>query len=94
MTILFVIGTIQTFILNKCWTFGYQDVEKSIIAKYAIIYGGAYLTNLVALTFFVDYLGFSHEIVQGILIPLVAALLFMLQRYWVFRKFNPMMISE
>jgi len=94
MTILFVIGTIQTFIINKHWTFGYKDFEKSIFAKYVMIYGGAYLINLVALMLFVDYLRFPHEIVQGIMILLIAPLLFMLQRYWVFRKLNPMIISE
>ena len=94
MTILFVIGTVQTFILNKRWTFGYKDFEKYIFAKYIIIYGGAYLINLVALMLFVDYLGFPHKIVQGIMIILVAVLLFMLQRYWVFRKLNPMVIGK
>ena len=94
MTSLFVVGTIQTFIFNKRWTFGYQDCEKSIFAKYVIIYGGAYLINLVALMLFVDYSGFPHEIVQGTMILPVAVLLLVLQRYWIFRKPNPMMIAK
>lgn len=85
MTILFVIGTIQTFTLNKSWTFQYRGFNKYIPAKYILIYGGAYVTNLLGLMFFVDYLRFPDEIVQGVMILTVAVLLFMLQRYWVFR---------
>lgn len=89
MTILFVMGIVQTFIVNKRWTFNYQGFEKSIFAKYVMIYVGAYLTNFFGLMLFVDYLSFPHMIVQGIIVLTGAVLLFMLQRYWVFRKLNP-----
>jgi putative flippase GtrA len=94
MTILFVIGTIQTFTLNKNWTFQYQGFNKSILAKYMLIYSGAYITNLLGLMFFVDYLHLPDEIVQGVMIFLVAVLLFLLQRYWVFRKLNATIILD
>lgn len=86
MTILFAIGTIQTFIFNKRWTFGYKDYGKSIFSKYVIVYVGSYLINLVTLMLFVDYFRFPHEIVQGVSILMIAVLLFMFQRYWVFKK--------
>ena len=88
MSILFVIGTIQTFTLNKNWTFQYQEFNKPVLAKYILIYGGAYITNLLGLMFFVDYLKLPHAIVQGVMILLVAVLVFLLQRHWVFSKLN------
>ncbi len=94
MSLLFVIGTIQTFVFNRRWTFQYQVVERSIFVKYLTTYGVAYLINLVALMLFVDYLSFSHEIVQGVMILLLPVPLFVLQRYWVFRELKPMMITE
>ena len=89
MTVLFVMGIIQTFNVNKRWTFKYQGFEKSILAKYVMIYGGAYITNFFGLMLFVDYLSFPHMIVQAIMVCILAILLFMLQRYWVFRNPNP-----
>ena len=94
MSILFVIGTIQTFILNKNWVFKYQWLNKTIVARYILIYGGAYLANLLGLMFFVDYLNFPHEIVQGVMIPVVGVTLYMLQRNWVFRKLSTITISN
>jgi putative flippase GtrA len=44
-----------------------------------------YALNLFALLLLVDYLGWSHEWVQGAMIVFVAVILFLLQRFWVFR---------
>lgn len=88
MTLLFTFGTIQTFYFNKRWTFSYRGFEKSVFTKYVVIYGIAYTTNLVGLVVLVDYLRFTHEIVQGIMIIAIAILLFLIQKHWVFRKFK------
>lgn len=88
MTLLFTVGTLQTFFFNKHWTFSFRGFEKSIFTKYVVIYGIAYTTNLAGLVLLVDHLRFNHEIVQGIMIIAIAILLFLIQKHWVFRNFK------
>jgi len=85
MTLLFVAGTLQTFIFNRRWTFEHQGIVRTSFAKYLLTYFFAYILNLAALFFFADHLGYEHQIVQGLMIVFIAVVLFILQRYWVFR---------
>lgn len=85
MTLLFVAGTLQTFIINKHWTFGHRGLTQSSFIKYVIAYGSAYILNLGMLFLFVDLLGCPHQIVQGLMVVVIAGGLFVLQRFWIFR---------
>lgn len=85
MTFLFVVGTMQTFVFNKRWTFTHQGYLQASFLKYLAVYGFAYLLNLTSLLVFSDHLGLPHQIVQGVMIISLAILLFLLQKYWVFR---------
>lgn len=85
MTLLFVVGTLQTFVFNKRWTFTHQGYLQASFLKYLAVYGFAYLLNLTSLLVFADHLGLPHQIVQGVMILSLAILLFLLQKYWVFR---------
>jgi putative flippase GtrA len=85
MTLLFAVGVIQTFAFNKRWTFGYQGFVQAAFLKYVIIYALAYLLNLTALLVLVDNLGYPHQVVQGVMILTLAVMLFLLQKFWVFR---------
>lgn len=89
MTLLFAVGTLQTFVFNKRWTFAHQGLIPVSLLRYVAIYSLAYLLNLAALLFFVDYLGLPHQIVQGVMILMLAAMLFLLQKFWVFRTPSP-----
>ena len=84
MTLLYGVGVLQTFLFNRRWTFGHQGHIHSAFVRYIIVYFLGYLVNFSALYIFVDVLGFFHQLVQGIMIILVAMLLFVLQRFWVF----------
>lgn len=84
MTLLFFAGFLQTFVFNKNWTFEYRSSHRECLDKYAFIYGAAYLLNLVALLIFADYLRWPHQWVQGVMIFVIAAMLFFFQKYWVF----------
>lgn len=84
MSILFGVGTAQTFFFNKRWSFEYADHDRSVILRYFASYCIGYLINLVALLLLVDHFGFSHMIVQGAMILTVAVLMFLLQKFWVF----------
>ena len=85
MTLLFLAGTLQTFFFNKTWTFSHQGLYSSTFVKYLSAYGFAYLLNLAALIILVDRMTLPHQAVQGVMIVMVALLLFILQKLWVFR---------
>jgi putative flippase GtrA len=85
MTLLYLVGTLQTFIFNKRWTFSHHGNIQQSLLRYLAAYGACYILNLALLYTFVDSLGWSHALVQGLAILIVAALLFLVQKYWVFR---------
>lgn len=86
MTLLYVTGTLQTFVFNKIWTFSYVGCTPQSLVRYIIAYGSGYVLNLLLLALMVDQYDYSHAIVQGVAIVLVALWLFVLQKYWVFPK--------
>jgi putative flippase GtrA len=86
MTITYSIGVAQSFLLNKNWTFNYKGRVGSAFFRYFIIYAFGYFINFIALYIFVDLMMWPHKIVQAGMILIVAAVLFCLQKAWVFRK--------
>lgn len=86
MTLLYMVGVVQTFIFNKRWSFDYNGPYRQTFLRYGICYGVGYFVNLSALYFFVDHLGWSHQVVQGVMVLVVAVFLFVLQKFWVFRS--------
>lgn len=74
-----------TFFLNKKWSFGHNGRISTSAVRYLIAYVGCYALNVSVLKFFFGYLGYSHLVVQAIAIPVIALLLFVTQKYWVFR---------
>ena len=84
MSLLYGVGILQTFLFNKRWTFGHRGAHRSVFARYCFVYGLGYVVNLLALVLFVDQAGLQHQWVQGVMIVVVALLLFTAQRYWVF----------
>jgi len=84
MTLLFVLGTLQTFVFNKRWSFKYRDPDRTALWRYLATYALGYVVNLAALMLLVDTAGFPHAIVQAAMIIVVALLMFTLQKFWVF----------
>lgn len=85
MTLLFTIGFVQTFFFNRFWTFEDQGLIRSTFAKYFLAYFFAYIINITALYVFSDLFGYRHQIIQGLMVFIVALFLFVVQRYWVFK---------
>lgn len=86
MTLVYIVGVLQTYIVNRRWTFLYRGEISGSMLRYVAAYASGYLFNLVALLVLVDVFDLPHRVVQGILILLVAVLIFLLQKYWVFRQ--------
>jgi len=84
MTLLYTVGILQTFLLNRRWTFDDRSAIHGTFSRYIITYALGYLFNLGLLYILVDEVGLPHQIVQGVLIFVVAVFLFLLQKYWVF----------
>ena len=86
MSLLYIFGVLQTFVLNKKWTFSHHGYLSVTFVRYISLYAVGYLINLGVLIVMVDRLGYSHEWVQGMTVMMVAVLLFVMQRVWVFRS--------
>lgn len=86
MTLLYALGVLQTFVFNRGWTFGHRGRASHAFVRYVAAYACGYALNLGALLLLVDRLGFAHEAVQGLMILALAVMLFLLQRFWVFRE--------
>ncbi|MFS0758104.1 GtrA family protein [Noviherbaspirillum sp. 1P10PC] len=88
MSLLYLIGTLQTFVFNKRWSFQYHGTDKMVLVRYLATYGFGYALNLVMLIILVDYANLPHLIVQATMIVAVAGLTFILQKFWVFAPSN------
>ncbi len=85
MSLLYVLGVMQTFLFNRTWSFGHRTGLHGAFARYVASYGLGYMLNLVVLWIAVDRLALPHQMVQGVMILVLAMLLFLLQKFWVFR---------
>ena len=84
MTLVFAAGVVQTYFLNREWSFSYRNRERSTFLKYCAVYIGAYLLSLLLMWVLVDYFGFLHQLVQIFLIVLSAIVIFLSLKFWVF----------
>jgi putative flippase GtrA len=78
------VGT--AFYLNKKWSFSHEGRISTSAVRYLIVYLFCYVSNVSVLKFFSGYLGYSHLIVQAITIIVIALLLFLAQKHWVFKN--------
>jgi len=88
MTLVYILGVAIGFVLNRSWTFSHKGRWSPAFLRYVLAYVFGYFFNLCMLYLFVDAINLPHQPVQGILILLTAAFLFLLQKYWVFRTFS------
>lgn len=84
MSLMYAIGVLQTFVFNRNWSFRFAGAAAPALVRYALAYALGYVINLLALLLFVDRIGLPHQWVQGALIVVVAVMLFLAQRYWIF----------
>ncbi len=84
MTGVYLVGVLQTFVFNKRWSFHFDGAARPALIRYAIAYVFGYVVNLLALLILVDQARLPHQLIQGVMILVVAVILFFAQRYWVF----------
>jgi putative flippase GtrA len=85
MTLAYACGVAVGFAINRHWTFGHQGVLWRNLPAYLAVYAAGYLINLAALVMFVDRMQWPHEGVQAVMVFVIAAFTFMMQKLWVFQ---------
>lgn len=84
-TIAYGLGVSLAFHVNRSWTFQHAGRGLTALHRFLAAYAIGYLLNLALLYLLVDLAGLTHEWVQGAAIVMVAAVLFPLQKHWVFQ---------
>lgn len=86
MTALYILGVLQTFVANRTWSFGHRGPAAFALKRYHMAYLLAFCLNFGVMFLFVDCLGYSDKLVQGCMVVIVGLLLFVVQKYWVFKS--------
>ncbi len=86
MSLLYMVGVLQTFVFNKSWTFRYSGQGRSAFRRHVLLYAVGYGVNLLLMAVLVDTLRWPHQWVMAGLVVLMAAFFFVGQKFWVFRQ--------
>jgi putative flippase GtrA len=84
MTTVYVLGVLLGFLAHRRWSFEHKGSARPAMVRYVAAYLLGYLVNLGGLEAGVRILGIRHELVQAVMIVVVAALMFLLQKHYVF----------
>lgn len=85
MTGIFIFAVSASFIGNKKLTFGHEGAYRRTYARFWAVYGGCYVFNYCTMYAAVDLAGYRHQLVQLGLIVFDAPVVFLLQKFVVFR---------
>jgi len=86
MTLMYIIGALIGFVLNRKWTFAHFGESARAAFRYVLAHLFGYVLNFLILFTFVDRLGCAHQWVQAMAIIIVAGVLFLIFKYYVFIK--------
>jgi putative flippase GtrA len=84
MSVLFALGIAVSFVFNRRWAFEHTGPAASSLCRFFAVYLLGYVLNFLALWIFHDQLGYAHQWVQAAATVSIAALSFLLNRYFVF----------
>lgn len=90
MTASFAAGCGLTYFAHGRYSFRYGATNPALVVKYVFVYGSAYALNLAGLWFGTKRLGLSPRLVQVAMVLLIGVYLFLLARFFVFRKPSPL----
>lgn len=84
VTIMYPIGALIAYSSHARYSFSYRGDNVSGLFRYVIAHVIGYGANVSLLYIFFERMGFPHQLVQAMAIFIVAGLLFVLFRYFVF----------
>ena len=86
VTLMYPIGALTAYFGHEKYSFAYNGSKSQGVFRYTVAHLIGYCVNVAMLFVFYEWLGYPHQIVQGIAIVVVAGVLFLLFRYYVFRQ--------
>lgn len=89
MTMVYVAGVLLGFLGNRYWAFRSASHSNFSIIRYFAAYAFGYIVNLAGLHLGASVLNIPHEWVQGFMVIIVAVIMFILQKYFVFAIGQP-----
>lgn len=84
ITLLYPVGAVTAYFGHAKYSFAYSGSTSHGVLRYVIAHLIGYSVNVLMLYVFSDRLLYPHQIVQGAAIFVVAGVLFLLFRYFVF----------
>lgn len=86
ITFLYPIGATTAYLGHAKYSFSYRGSASSGVWRFVLAQLIGYCVNVVMLFVFYDLFGYPHQLVQAVSIFIVAGILFLLLRYFVFPK--------
>ena len=84
VTLMYPIGAVTAYFGHAKYSFAYSGRTSQGLARYVIAHVIGYGTNVGMLYVLSDKLGYPHQLVQAAAIVVVAGILYLLFRYFVF----------
>lgn len=84
VTLMYPIGAATAYFGHAKYSFAYSGHTSHGVARYAFAHLIGYGANIGMLSLFSDHLGYPHQAVQAAAIFVVAGILYLLFRYFVF----------
>jgi putative flippase GtrA len=84
MTVLYACGVAIGFAGNHAWAFEHGESVRRTLPRYLLAHALGYALNFAMLWGFHDRLRIAHQLVQAVAIPVVAIVLYLLMRSFVF----------
>ncbi|MDD2882880.1 MAG: GtrA family protein [Rhodoferax sp.] len=89
VTLLYPVGALTAYFGHAKYSFSYSGSTPHGVLRYVIAHLIGYSVNVLMLYVLSDRLLFPHQIIQALAIVVVAGVLFLLFRYFVFPNHSP-----
>jgi putative flippase GtrA len=86
ITILYPIGAMTAYFGHSKYSFSYRGNKTNALFRYCLAHLAGYGVNLLMLYILCDKLKLPHQAVQALAVLVVAGVLFLMFKYFVFRK--------
>jgi putative flippase GtrA len=88
ITILYPVGALTAYFGHSKYSFHYEGRRAHALLRYCIAHLAGYGMNFMMLFILSDKLKFPHQAIQALAIVVVAGMLFLMFKYFVFPKIN------